>query len=247
MTLEEFKKTRFEGREKLLNRILKVFKQFKPVAIHQFGSGAVGYKDEFSDLDLWFTFRDDEVGVIVKDQNKILKSIAPVFLKHQSKTWSPLGGSATLIIHSTEFGLFQVDYYISKFSETIIQRGALVLYGSDLLKRGEWRLNKGAKSSHTLKKDISLLLILVFISIKGIIRKWEGPDFENNIKFVYKRLQKNYGIRMKRRRINLSFKLIYKLLVDLYPLANKVQKRSIVKIKNYAEQVEHLYQQQSHI
>lgn len=242
MTSEEFKKNRIEGREKLLGKILEVFKEYQPVSIHQFGSGATDYKDEFSDLDLWITFKDSEIKTILKNQTKIFKSISPVLLKHRSESWSPIGGSASLIIHDTEFGIFQVDYYISKLSETVIKKDAKVLHGSDLLERGEWKLNKDRKKNtkeyHTFKKDVNLLIISLFINIKGIIRGWGDIDFENNIKLVYKRLQDSYGKKLNQRRIKLSFKFVYSLLEDLYPLANKRQKMAIFKIRNYAEQVE---------
>lgn len=241
MKLEEFGQARIRGREELLSKIVGVFAKFKPIAIYQFGSGSQGYKDSFSDLDIWLAFADEEIRAIVESQNKIFKGIAPVLVKHQSKSWSPPGGSATLIIHKTKFGLFQVDYYISKLSNTVIKPKAKLLYGKDVLKRGEWILDKDAKESYTLRKDVSLLLCLIFIGIKGIIRKWEGPEFENNIKLVHRRLQNNYSKKLRRRRIKLSFKLIYKLLADLHNLSNRPQKRAIVKIGQYTRVVESLY------
>ena len=114
MNLDEFKEARTRGREELLNKIIEVFGRLKPIAIYQFGSGATTYKDEFSDLDIWFAFADEKIESVVKNQNNVFKKIAPVLVKHQSKSWSPPGGSATLIIHKTKFGLFQIDYYISK-------------------------------------------------------------------------------------------------------------------------------------
>src|SRR3989344_39580 len=241
MNLEEFKKARVQGREELLSKIVEVFGKFKPVAIHQFGSGATSYKDEFSDLDIWFTFADEEIEAVIKNQNNISQKIAPVLVKHKSKSWSPLGGSATLIIHKTKFGLFQVDYYISKLSNTVIKPKAKLLYGRDVLKRGEWILDKDAKESHTLRKDISLLLCLIFIGIKGVVRGWRGPEFENNIKIVHKRLQSSYSKKIRGRRIKLSFKLIYRLLADSNPLSSKSQKSAIQKIGQYARVVEGLY------
>lgn len=222
MNLVEFKKARTEGRKKLLIKIIKVFKQFKPTVIHQFGSGASGYKDEFSDLDLWITFPKNEISAIVKNQSKIFKSISPVLLKHYSKSWSPKGGSATQIIHITKYGLFQVDYYISTLRKANITK-------------------RDIKQSHTFKKDLTLVLALSFIAVKGIIRGWESPDFLNNIKIVYERILESYGIKIKRRKVKLSFKFIYTLLTDLRPLANNAQKKAIDEIKSYTEEVEYIY------
>lgn len=245
MDLYNFKRARIEGREQLLHKILESFKPFKPTAIHQFGSGASGYKDEFSDIDIWITFKDSKIENVLPKLNRIFKSIAPVLAKHYSKTWSPIGGCANSIIHETEFGLFIVDYYISKLSETVIKEDSLVLYGSDCLKRGAWRLNKEVDKkvhdSHTLKKDINLLLDLIFISIKGIVRKLESNEFLNTLKSVHKNFRKRYNKKIKRRRISLNFRSNYRLLSDLYRIANKGQRRTISKIRRYTKQIETLY------
>lgn len=241
MDLFDFKENKIRDRQELLNKITVIFSDLKPVAIYQFGSGRQGYKDEFSDLDIWIAFRDVEIEKITRTQNKIFSRIAPSLVKHQSKSWSPPGGSATLIIHKTRFGLFQVDYYISKLTDTFRPESKL-LYGKDVLKKDEWLLNKDTKEPHTLRKDVNLLLCLIFIGIKGIVRGWEGHEFENNIKLVHERLQNNYKMKIRKRKIKLSFNLTYKLLSDLSPISNKSQRRAIEEIRQYARSVESLYE-----
>lgn len=246
MNINKFKQKRVEGREELLQKIIYTFKILNPTAIHQFGSGTKGFRDEFSDIDIWVTFRDNEIEKSLKKLNKIFNGIAPVLVRHHSKSWSPVGGSANSIIHDTKFGLFIVDYYISKFSETVIKKDFVLLFGNNSsLKIGEWRLNKEVNKNihdlHTLEKDINLLLNLIFISIKGIVRKWENDDFVNTLKIVHKRFREKHGKNMKRRRISLNFKVVYRLLIDLYPLANKDQRKAIFKIRDYANKVDTLY------
>src|SRR3989344_3195307 len=122
--IEEFKQKRIEGRRQLLEKIVSTFVSLSPVAIHQFGSGSKGFKDEFSDIDIWITIDDGQVDKVLVDLNNLFRQIAPVLVIHHSKSWSPVGGSANSIIHETEFGLFIVDYYISRLSETIIKEDA---------------------------------------------------------------------------------------------------------------------------
>lgn len=245
MNLAEFKQQRIEGRKLLLERIIRIFKSLDPVALHQFGSGTKGFKDEFSDIDIWITFRDSVIEDILNKLNKIFSDIAPILIRHYSKFWSPVGGSANSVIHDTEFGPFVVDYYISKLSETVIKMDSKVLFGDDSLKRGGWRLNKEVNKeihdSHTLKKDINLLIDLIFVSTKGIVRKWEGDDFVNILRTVHKNFRKRYDKKIKRRRISLSFRSDYRLLSDLYQISNKSQRRAIFKIRKYIKQVEALY------
>lgn len=246
MDINEFKQKRIDSRMKLLEKIVENFKLLNPVAIHQFGSGGKGFKDEFSDIDIWITFEDAEIGLVLKKLSKVFNDIAPVLIRHYSRSWSPVGGSANSIIHDTEFGPIVVDYYISKHSETVIKEDSVVLYGDDVLKRGEWRLNKeidkDIHDSHTFKKDVNLLIDLIYISIKGIVRKWDNDEFINNLKRVYKLFRERYDIKMKRRHINLSYKSYLKLLSDLYKISNNGQKKAINKIRKYIKQVSLLYE-----
>ncbi len=245
MNIEEFKHKRVEGRRQLLEKIVETFESFEPVAIHQFGSGTKGFNDEFSDIDIWITFQDDEIESILQEISSIFKRIAPVIIRHYSKSWSPVGGSANSVIHETEYGLFVVDYYISKLSETVIKNDSAVLYGDDSLERGEWRLNKDVDEnihdSHTLRKDVNLLIDLIFISIKGIVRKWEDDAFIRTLNKVHTAFREKYDQSMKRRRISLSFKSHKRLLSDLYKISDKTQKRAINKIRKYIHQIESLY------
>lgn len=243
--IEVFKRKKIEGRKELLGRILNAFELCKPFAIHLFGSGAEGFRDEFSDIDIWITFQDDEIQEKLKKLNGVFKNIAPVVVKRSSKSASPVGGKAISIIHETKSGLFRVDYYVSKLSETVIPEKSQVLYGNDSLKRGTWRLTKDINpnihDSHTLRKDIDLLLDFIFISVKGIVRKWEGDDFVNIMKKVHKEFRERYGQDIKRRIIKLNFQSMLRLLSDLYPISNERQKKAIDKMEKYIQEVKDLY------
>lgn len=92
MTKDGFKNRKIEGRERVLNKIIETFKALDPVAIHQFGSGKDGYRDEFSDIDLIITFEDDKIDKVVAQRDEILKTIEPVLLKSESAKNSPIGG-----------------------------------------------------------------------------------------------------------------------------------------------------------
>ena len=76
MNIDEFKQKRIESRKQLLEKIVRSFKLLNPVAIHQFGSGGKGFKDEFSDIDVWVTFEDNEIDFVLKKLSKVFKDEA---------------------------------------------------------------------------------------------------------------------------------------------------------------------------
>lgn len=244
MNKKDYIRNRVKDRQLLLERIVKVFKSLYPVAIHLFGSGTYGYKDEFSDIDIWVTFYDDDAR-LTKPGLVSLGLIAPVLVKHHSKTWSPIGGSAYSVIHETPSGLFIVDYYISKRSETVIKEDSMLLHGDDSLPRGEWKLNRHVdekmRDNHTLRKDIDLLLDLICIGFKGIVRGWEDDQHIQTLRLVHKNFRERYEGVLPPRRLTLTFASSYRLLDDLAQISNKRQKRAAAKIKAFGKQIEKLY------
>lgn len=242
--IDEFRKKRVLGREIILKRIIESFKNDDIIAIHQFGSGVGGFRDEFSDIDIWITIKDDKVKETVSKLSRIFNRIAPVLVRHHSKSWSPVGGSANSVIHENEYGLFVVDYYISKLSETVIKQDSKVVYGVDNLQRGEWKLNrhvdKKIHDNHTIKKDLDLLIDLIFVSIKKIVRNETGDEFVMTLKTVHKRFREKYG-KLKPRQIRLTFRSYLRLLSDFYLISNKRQRRAINKIKYFIREVAVVY------
>ncbi len=228
---------RIQTREKLLQKIIQIFKDIHPVAIHQFGSGATGYRDEWSDLDIWITFKDDQMGDILKKQKKIFQSVGTEVIVHTSKRNNPLGGSATLIIYEIDGGLFQVDFYLAPQINSVILEDAKLLYGDDSLPRGQWKMDTKAKERHILSKDITFLVVMSFIFIKGIKRKWERTDLEELIQKIYGRIEEKSGKKLSVLPEQISPQLIYALLDNLWPLANDKQRAAIEKINLFAHNI----------
>lgn len=243
MNKDEFKQNSITGRKQLLEKIKTVFMDSGAKTIYEFGSGTKGFRDEFSDIDILIVFDDSNLNKLLPKLNTCFKNIAPVLSLHHSKSWSPIGGSANSVLHETENGLFIVDYYISKSSETgSIKSNDLV---DNFLEKGIVKLNrhiyKDMNDNHTLKSDIDLLLNLIVISVKKIVRN-DDDEFVNTLKDVHRAFRKTHPNKIKRRRINLSYKSSYRLLTDLNRISNKRQKRTIYKIRKYIKQIEALYQ-----
>ena len=236
---------RVTQRKSLLGKIPKTFKSLHPEAIYQFGSGTQGFKDEFSDIDVWLVFKDQDIKNALSKLPMLFRNIAPVLIKHHSKSWSPVGGSANSVLHEINDDLYVVDYYISKSSETAIKKDAKILYGKDHFEKGEWRLQRHVdekiKDTHTIKKDIDLFLNVICISFKGIVRNWKTDDFVKNLETIHKAFRERYPGKLPKRKIALTFTSNYQLLNDLHPIANSRQKKAIQKITAYGKQIQKLY------
>lgn len=241
MTKDDFKQKRNKGLEELFNEIIDTFKKLDPVAIHQFGSGAKGNMDEFSDLDLWFTFEDNQIGETIKDRFKIFENIAPILVKHESAKNSPLGGRYSLVIHETKYGLFHVDYYFSKKSNTVIRTDAKFLYGDDSLPRGEWVMDREAIEPDSLEIQLDSITFMTYIAVKGVIRKWPEPTFTNFVKHIYKDIESLSNQKLTPLPEKLSFEFVYAVFDNVYHLATEKQQKAINKIRKYAAGVEELY------
>ena len=212
---------RVDGRGKLLKKIVETFEDLNPVAIHQFGSGASGYKDEFSDLDLWITFKKEKIDEVLKQQEKIFRKIAPVLIEHHSKKNSPVGGGATLVIYSLPEGLFQVDFY----------------FATEKFPKGEWKLSPEVDERKTLRKDLTYLIVMGFILIKGIIRLWGKSEAMETVRKVYKRVEEKSGMKFAPLPEDLNFGFITTLLENIRPLASREQQKAISSIENFAQQI----------
>src|SRR4051794_23756505 len=113
LTLAQFREEKIKGREEIKNVAIGVLKGLKPVAIHQFGSGAIQFRDEFSDIDLFTTLSDEQFLKLVPRRDKIYAQVAPILIRLFHRTPNPVGWYHDLVIHETEHGLYHIDYYFT--------------------------------------------------------------------------------------------------------------------------------------
>lgn len=243
MTKEEFKKEKIEGREKLLEKIIEAFKEFEPVAIHQFGSGKEDYRDEFSDLDLWITLPEDQYENYLKKRLEFLGSIEPIFIKQDAKVWEK-GGSVeanyTLVIHEIEGEFYHVDYYVAKRSKSKIWIDSKLIYGEDAVPRKDWVMEMEVLEPYNLQTKIENIIFMSLIGVKGVVRGWDN-GFEKYLISIYENIEELSGEKLEVLPEKLSFEMLYKIFENIYPLASEKEKIKIDKIREYTEEVQQLY------
>lgn len=239
MNLKEFKKNKILGREILHNKILETFKSLNPVAIHQFGSGINGYRDEFSDMDIWITFEDKVIDEVVRKRETIYSQIGSVLIKNEKPENSPLGGKYSMVLFETDHGLYHVDIYLSKKSRTNIRPEAIFHHGSDELPRGEWILDSNAKQKENPSIVLDFLICMAFIGIKMLVRR--NTEFLDFLFKIYKEEKLKYFFEMKDIEKQYTFEMLSSIFNELLIQSNPKQKHAIEKIKDYCNQVETIY------
>lgn len=241
MELAEFRQEKIVGREKLTSRIMDTLKKEHPVAIHQFGSGVKGYKDELSDMDMWVTFEDSVIDDVVANRDEIYSKIDKVLIKSEPPQNAPLGGKYSLVIFDTEHGLYHVDFYLSKQSQTNIRPDAMFLHGTDELPRGEWIMDREAITHETLEETMNQTITMAFILIKAIVRGGWNETHANYLRSLYQDIQRISGSKLEALPDTSDFKFLNALLDNLVSGSNEKQKIALVKIRDYANKVAELY------
>lgn len=241
MDRTKFREEKIEGREILHKNILNTLKLLNPVAIHQFGSGVNGYRDEFSDMDIWVTFRESELGDIIQKRDEIYSQVAPVLIKSEAPQNAPLGGKYSLVIYDTDHGLYHVDYYLSAESNTNIRPEAIFHHGSDELPRGEWILDRNAITQESLEETMNQTITMAFILTKAIIRGGWNTTHADYLRSLYKDIQRIKGKDLRSLPESSDFTFLNALLDSLDSDANDQQRLALSKIKDYVGKVEILY------
>ena len=240
MNSQVFKQERVSQRETLLKTLLKRFSSLGAVAIHQFGSIAKNSSDEFSDLDLWITFNDSQVGEIVKNRNMIFSGIGKLLIKHETPKNSPLGGRYSLVIYEIDNQPYQVDFYLSPMSNAYILHEAKLIYGKDILPRGNWVLDEKAQSAQSLTECVNFLICMSFIGIKKVVRK--DLDFTDFLISNYTQSKNKFFSQHAEINDKKGLVPIKLILKELSTVANPSQYYAITKILNFLDTVRELYQ-----
>lgn len=226
---KDLKTNRLQKRAELLDTITKSFSELQPLAIHQLGSLAKGNADEFSDLDIWITFPDEDLKTIIKNRHETYEKVSPVLMKYEAPENNPVGGKYTLVIYDTPQGLYQVDYYLAPQSKTHILPEAILLWGDDGIERGEWIMDISAKPKQSPAEKIDFLICLSFIGIKKVMRK--DKRFLDSLFSNYQQLKNHYSDQLEDIQSPYTLESINTLLDQLLKYSNNHQTSAIEKIK----------------
>jgi predicted nucleotidyltransferase len=180
-------------RENILDKLQNTFKD-KAIECHVFGSMVRGDTDAYSDIDVWFTFDDNDYDEIYKNRLQYYSQIGEIIHICEPPQNAPVGGvHSALFVKTNPDMISAVDVYLCPHSTSFVTKEAKKLFGIDPL-LGEISYNP---KKVTVDKDyrIDFFICFIFNTIKKLARNKPSPL--DDVIREYKNLYNSYGIEVE--------------------------------------------------
>lgn len=222
------------AREVLLRKLETLFNG-KAVEAHMLGSVARQQTDAYSDIDIWFTFRDENFDEIYKKRFEYYANLGDVIHSCEAPQNAPINGVHTaLLIRSRDGVILVVDIYLCPLSTSFITDEGKKLFGMEL-PVGAIGFNQ-KKVVVDKNYRIDFFICFIFNTIKKLARHEQAPL--DGLLREYEYLHKNYGVLIgdldsKEQNLN----TLEKVMENIQKVANKKQKEALVVIGDFARMV----------
>lgn len=216
-----------------LAKIQEVF-EGKAVEAHIFGSFARGDADLYSDLDIWFTFKDEDIKGIIAKRLDYYSQIAEIIHIHEAPQNAPIGGIQSFVLYKIGDELLRVDYSLCPQSSSFQTKDSKKIFGAEL-PVSELFLNP-QKVVVDANYRIDFAISFVFNSIKYLARKKQNPL--QDLLREYDNLKDRYGIDIKPLlgRED-SVETLRQIIQNLDEVSNKKQKMTLSEINKFTFRV----------
>lgn len=219
--------------QSILTKIQEVFKGIA-IEAHIFGSVARGDSDLYSDLDVWFTFKDEDIKNAIAKRLDYYSQIAEIIHIHEALQNAPIGGIQSFLLYKIGDKLLRVDYSLCPQSSSFKTKDSKKLFGTEL-PVGELSFNP-QKMAVDSNYRIDFVISFVFNSIKYLARKKQNPL--QDLLREYDNLSEYYGIMVKslssRRE---SLETLRQIIQNLDEVSNERQKITLSEINTFAFRV----------
>jgi len=221
------------ARNKVLDRLKDTFKK---VAIegHVFGSIARGDDDFYSDIDIWFTFNDEEFEKIKNKRFEYYSYLGQILHVCEPPQNAPINGIHSALIINDQESLIMVDIYLCPQSSSFMTKEAKKLFGENLT-LGEIGLNP-QKVKVDQDYRIDFFICFLFNAIKKIKRNQKLP-----LVFVfeqYDKLIENYNIQLKKlQKRKHDIETLEEIIEIIKNHSNDKQKKVLSHIHNFMRRV----------
>lgn len=202
---------------------------------HLLGSFGRGDFDEFSDLDIWVTFSDEDFSSFKENRFVLFGEIGEVIHVCEPHQNAPINGIFSTVIYKFKTGLFVVDYYFCPKSTAFITDESKSLFGDVILPTGVLSLNpQSVKVVDSYRIDF--FICFIFGGIKSIMRKKENPL--QSVFREYDNLKKKYNIDISPITTqDHNFSTLFEVIENISKVSNDKQKGALDEINAFIKEV----------
>lgn len=221
------------SRNIILEKITNLFKG-KAIEGHISGSLSRGDSDAYSDIDIWFTFNDNEFDKIKEERLKYYNSIGEIIHICEPPQNAPINGIHSALIIRNNESLIIVDMYLCPLTSSFITNESKKIFGLDLPLR-EMGLNP-QKIKVNEDYRIDFLICFIFNTIKKIKRNTKSPL--DGVIREYNNLGKNYNFQIELIKSNEQNLNTFKsIIVNVQKVSNERQKKTLALISDFAQKI----------
>ncbi len=229
-----FHRILIRAREQTLNKAVNLF-QDKAVEAHVFGSVARRDSDPYSDLDIWFTFKDRDIKDVLEKRFEYYSQVGEIVHVCEPPQNAPTNGIHSFVLYKTFAGLLQVDYYLCPQSTSFVTKDSRKVFGEIDLFVGELGFNK-QKVQLDSNYRVDFVIFILFIAIKNLARN--KTDALDNLLIEYAYLYDRYSIQVDQL-VNdeHTFENLKNISTNLMKVAKEKQKKALLEIQAFADKV----------
>lgn len=217
--------------------IVEIVDLFKDTAIeaHVFGSIAKGTNDALSDIDIWITFKDEEIEQVLENRMTSYAKFGEIILLHEMQNNFPLNGIQTAVLYKIEEELIRVDFYLCPLSSSRILPDSKVLFEKQKIQVGSI-IPETKRTPRDISDRITFFIFMCFNGIKKVVRG--DAAFTDFLISEFKKYEKDIPELMTVPRES-TFEMIKKSLDVLNKVSNKEQKNAIFEVRFFMKKIEH--------
>jgi predicted nucleotidyltransferase len=220
------------------NRVGKIQYAFEKVALegHLLGSLARGTADYFSDVDVWFTFADEDFSTVSEKRFEYYEKVGEIVHICEPHQNAPVNGIFSTVLYKTKVGLIVVDYYLCPKSSSFATIESKKLFGDIVLPIGETELNPQQKILSDSYR-IDFLICFAMNTIKKLFRKQENALEALYNEYNY--LGERYGmVTPPLTNTDTTFLALEQVIKNMRSIANEKQIETLEEILHFAREVQ---------
>ncbi len=227
----ELRVTRIKERDKIFKKLVGIFSEIA-VEAHVFGSLTKGTSDEFSDIDFWATFDDENIKNILDKRIEIFSEIGKILIYHEAQQNFPLGGTYTLLLFKTVAGPIHVDIYLSPIDSARLFGESKILFNKIDLKLEDGMMYDPKREKRDAQDRVKFIVCMAFNGIKKLARR-NDDKFLDFLTGIYNDLRMESFNEMEVVENTNTSKTVENVLANLSQIADTNNKIAIRYINDY--------------